>query len=573
MNPLLVGLAVALAPPSSTLPARYFELISEGLRPVEQRLATEPLLDLTAAQQTRGWRHFPSAMLGAAVLYAKRHPTNPRYHDPKMLDLALRAGDLVTAESERGNYEKWPDHHRDTYMWLETYRVLEAQLGEPRRARWRAQLERHVAVLAEETRLRQDFPWYQSPYIRTSPNHYSLWASTTHLAGRVLGNKTWTDLGARVMHRFAADEQSPDGYWGEHSHSGPTPGYDHLTMTAVALYWEHSRDPAALKALRKSTDFHVSFTYPDGTPVDVLNDRNRRWGVSDWGHFGFSNFPDGRRYAAFLASFAQSGTVNLESVGRMAQNALYYRDGTSAPIPQEQQRSMRRMEIPAGIRKTGPWVVCLSGIISTQAVDSQFYLDRQGHMSVFHEKLGLIITGANSKRQPELATFRERHIGQLFHMPISSRLQMGADLDRLSLAYHTFWANLDVPEPREDRAAFRVSITGKGRPPEEAALTLQLVLKAGDDLETAAGKWRLNTERIELTPQQIGGWLRHRGWTLRLDSLARLTWPVYPFNPYANAPETSIEFAVGALTVPLRLKGGGSVRPDEHAIEFALEAQ
>src|SRR5687767_15843253 len=88
MNPLLIGLAVALAPPSSPLPARYFELISEGLRPVEQRLGSEPLLDLTAAQQTRGWRHFPSAMLGAAVLYAKRHPTNPRYRDPKMLDLA-----------------------------------------------------------------------------------------------------------------------------------------------------------------------------------------------------------------------------------------------------------------------------------------------------------------------------------------------------------------------------------------------------------------------------------------------------------------------------------------------------
>src|SRR2546429_4387458 len=43
-----------------------------------------------------------------------------------------------------------------------------------------------------------------------------------------------------------------------------------------------------------------------------------------------------------------------------------------------------------------------SGLISTPAVNSQFYLDRQGHLSVFHNRLGLVITGAGSKRQPEL---------------------------------------------------------------------------------------------------------------------------------------------------------------------------
>jgi len=214
--------------------------------------------------------------------------------------------------------------------------------------------------------------WYQSPYIWTSPNHYSLWASTTHLAGRVFGNKSWEDLGARVMHRFAAEEQSADGYWGEHNHSGPTTGYDYLIMAAVALYWEHSRDKAALAALRRSTDFHKHFTYPDGTPVEMINDRNRYWAVSDWGQFGFSNFPDGRRYAEFLTSFKREESLNLESLGRIAQNALYFHEGPTSPIPQDQPRSVYKMNAPAGIRKAGPWVVCLSGLISTQAVDSQF---------------------------------------------------------------------------------------------------------------------------------------------------------------------------------------------------------
>lgn len=54
---------------------------------------------------------------------------------------------------------------------------------------------------------------------------------------------------AEVEQRLAAEEQTSDGYWGEHSRAGPTPGYDYLTMTAVALYWEHSKDEAALDRL------------------------------------------------------------------------------------------------------------------------------------------------------------------------------------------------------------------------------------------------------------------------------------------------------------------------------------
>jgi hypothetical protein len=34
----------------------------------------------------------------------------------------------------------------------------------------------------------------------------------------------------------------------------------------------------------------------------------------------------------------------------------------------------------------------------------------------------------------------------------------------------------------------------------------------------------------------------------------RLTWPVRPYNPYRNAPETGIEHAVGALTTELEAK-------------------
>ncbi len=561
---LALGILFCAGAAAAELPARYFRLLEAGIAQVEERLAAEPAADLQALEARPGWRHFPSTALVAAVLYAKPHPTNGRHRDPKMLALALRIGDLLVEEHTRGRYATRQDHHRDTYMWLEAYRLLERDLGDERRARWRRALIENLTPLAAEVARRQDYPWYQSPFIGTSPNHYSLWSSTLHLAGRVLGNQEWEKLGARVMRRFAAEEQAPDGYWGEHSRSGPTTGYDYLTATGVALYWEHSKDRAALEALRRSTDFHKYFTYPDGQPVELIDDRRRYVYVSPWAHFGFSHFPDGRRYAEFLTGLYREGQLSLEHLGRIAQDALYFHEGPTAAIPQDQPRYAHQMTVPAGIRKSGPWVICLSGLISTQAVTSQYYLDRQGNLSVFHQKLGLIVTGANSKRQPELATFSEKIGGQVFHLPISSRLQMSEERDRLALAYNRFFSVLEVAPPSDQRVVLRFMITPRGRV-AESQLTLQLCLKAGQTLETGAGrKVLLDTRRIDFGPEDIGGWIRHNGWTLKPDPGARLVWPVYPFNPYADAPETAPERAVGTLSTPL---GSGA-----QEISFVLEA-
>ncbi|MGH9844622.1 MAG: hypothetical protein ACREEM_38365 [Blastocatellia bacterium] len=553
--------------------ATYFRLLEAGTAKVQQRMNENPDAGLKTLEAQPEWRHFPYAILAPAVLYAKRHPHNPRFGDPNMLAFAVRIGDLLASEHEKGVYEPRLDSDWDTHLWLEAYRLLERALGEERRARWAKAIKENIARLVPDARDRLDFPWYHSPFIGTSPNHYAQWAALLMLGGIVFGDREWEQLGKQVLRRFATSEQSPDGFWGEHNRAGPTTGYDYLTLTGVALYYEYSKDPAVVPALRRSTDFHKYYTFLDGTPVDVINDRNRRWGVSAWGQFAFTHFPDGRRYAAFLTGFFKPETLTADQLGRLAQDALYYHEGPSEPAPQDLPRYWRQMTIPAGIRKTGPWQVCLSGIINTQAINSQFYLDRQGHISVFHQRLGLIITGANSKRQPELATFSEKLLGQTVHMPISTRLQMSDERDRLSLAYNTFFSDLYVPAPAENELSLRFVIAGRGRPADDPQLTLQLCLKPGETLETGAGrKLTLGSERMELQPADIGGWIRHHGWRLKVDPAARLVWPIYPHNPYSNSPETEIKYAVGALSVPLRLKAqpGRYVRPNEQEIVFVL---
>ncbi len=539
MFSIFIAEAYGAAVRTADLPGYYFDLMVAEIRAIESQTAPPGS---------------PSIMLAAAILYAREHPANPFHGDQKMLEMALEIGDIVARNSDQDPAEDRQDYEWEIHFWLDAYRLLEARLTPERRDRWRAALERNVRWFAAEAEARIDFPRYQGPFIRTSPNHYALFASTVYLAGRVLKNATWEKLGARVLHRFATEEQTVDGYWGEFTDNGPATGYDYLTMTCVALYWEHSRDTAALEALRRSADFHTYFTWPDGTPVETINGRNRHWGVNAWGHFGFSHWPDGRRYAEFLSRFFTPGSIEIRDLGRLAQNALYYHEGPTASIPQELPQFAHQLKVAAGIRKSAPWFICLSGLFDPPTT-SQFTLDRQAALSIYHEELGMIVTGANSKHQPELGTFIEKADDVVTSVPRSSRLRMTSIGDRLGLAHRRFFAVLEIPPAEPNRLTFRFEITevGQGRM-GDVQLNLQLALKAGESLETAGTKVVLGPTRLELGPDEIGGFIRHHGWTLSVDPTARLIWPVFGFNPYRNAPETELRYAVGLLTMPVTLQ-------------------
>ncbi len=555
----------------SGLPARYFQLLEAGIVRVEKRLNEEPEATLISLEKQPGWKHFPYTILIPALLYSKKHPANKHFGDEKMLQLTLRIGDFLVSEYDKGNYTSRGDNDWDTYMWLEAYRLIENKLGETRRSKWRAILEKEVQVPLPRLARSQDYPWYNAPFIGTSPNHYAIYASTLLVAGHVFNKPEWKKLATKVLHRFCTEEQAADGFWGEQSREGPTIGYDFLTLTQIALYWEYSKDPVALKALRRSTDFHKYYTYPDGTPVETMNDRNRYWGVSMWGHFGFSNFADGRRYAEFLTSFFPKGGDiksyggDLQSLGRVAQNVLYFHEGNVSPIPQDLQHYAHAMKVSAGIRKTGQWVVSYSGLIAPAFSNNNYFLDRQGNFSVFNKKCGLIISGANSKHQPQLATFTDLVDNRSLYMPISSRLQMSDTLDRLGLSYNSFFATLQVPKPLEKQLHFQFTTVHKWGD-GVAELNLQLMLIPGDTLETGAGrKIVLSKDKIELSDQELGGWIKHNVWTLQIPEGMHLSWPVYPFNPYADAPETELEHAIGRLFLPF--KAGNQVIP------FILEVE
>jgi hypothetical protein len=119
--------------------------------------------------------------------------------------------------------------------------------------------------------------------------------------------------------------------------------------------------------------------------------------------------------------------------------------------------------------------------------------------------------------------------------------------------------------------SLRIVTNGRGRPPDDPRLNVQLALRAGEKLETGAGrKITLGEGRIELGPEELGGWIRHNGWRMELDPTARLIWPVRPHNPYSDAPETDLVHAVGRLTIPLTFNSGPYIRPAEQEIELKI---
>ncbi len=557
----------------ASLPDAYFQRLAKWCPVIAKRLRDEPV-SLKQLEATRGWNHLPYNVLSAAVLYTKANAANPFYRTPEMRKLAFDLGYLMSREDRAGTFAPRLDSYRDTYMWLEAYQLLKDELGAERKSLWEQALRRNVSLLIPDIILSRDAAAYTENFIASSPNHLAWWAATVLIAGIYLSDRSWVALGGGVLKRFATTEQNPDGYWGEHNPNAPTGGYNYLSAMAVGVFWEHTQDEDALKALRRAATFHANFTYPDGNLMELFNDRNRYWHISAWGQFAFSHFQDGRGYCELLMGHMDDSEIDLDALGLLAMNALYYHDGPVALPPPSQPSYKHRLSAEAGVRKTGKWVTALSGIIDTPLPRSQWFLDRQVNLSLFHEKAGLIVNGAYSKHQPELATFRESLGNQEWNaQPKGSLLTQHDSEDVLALAFNSFSAEIKLPVPTAEEAIVRVDLSGRG-PAQEAYLTLQLCLQDGQTLTTGTGRTlSVDATRIKLNASDLGGSIQHNGWTLRLKDDATLEWPVYPYNPYRNGPETTLKHAVALLQIPLKLQAPKEhwMQPNERMIELRFQ--
>ncbi|MFC1582080.1 hypothetical protein ACFL4W_00945, partial [Planctomycetota bacterium] len=492
-------------------------------------------------------------MYSLAVLHTA--PESPYHKNKNILNMALRAGDAVRDwQDPQGRVEFIkPDGSRwgMTYMcwtqyhWVETYGLLKDIMDKPRAKRWEKGLTlafNGTAAQINHDKSTHNIPtWHGMALVRAS---------------QIFGRKDWFKAGKAQIMRTAAT-QSPQGYWSE---TGPTTRYNLVYVHSLGLYYYFTKDKAVLTHLKRAIDFHTTFTYPDGAPVETIDGRVKyHAGVAPMGIVGFTVTPAGRAYAAFLA-----GKFSQSSKGSCAPHlaALYahFPEGEWAPIPQEQENYKRLFHGNALVLKKGPWFACLSGY--TPDLDPihesrvRWHMDRTHLISLYHQKAGLIVGGGNSKHHPQFCTFEYWKNNGLHLQPDKIKVgARGTGKAVLKAFYGRDICELVIDLKDNNQAAISVRRMDKN---SKASVRGGFVmkLKPGTYLSKKKDTWKPKINPLESLDFSMRKGndpdIMARDWTLTMPVGSSFSWPVYPFNPYAIDDSASPDQAVAALSIPLK---------------------
>ena len=384
-----------------------------------QKILRRDLEDILSAE-VRGpvdhWGHsnYRHPAFTLCYLYRLDHPANPFRGDEWCAETAMRLIDTFVAAREAERAEKplmeeteWPP-----YAVCYALEVLEGRLGTERVERWRRYVEDWVATSLIE------------PAFFTSPNH-ELWRfRVLYAAGRVLDRSDWCER-ALFFTRQLIHWQTPEGFWEEGVHHGPSMKYNHLALAPLAWLCRASGDEAIGRAAQRLARFMSRFTFPDGTTVGCFDGRQsmspgyfapacpglelapggltliermlgqrRRLGALDdprafdssnwYAYFGIIHFSDACRY--FETVLAQPEAVDpaacsplvLDADGALVENHSTVFDGVAV--------------------RRGAWVAAISGQESdVPKIGSWVYrLERQSRISLWHRRAGVVAGGGHN---------------------------------------------------------------------------------------------------------------------------------------------------------------------------------
>ena len=516
----------------------------------------QPVQDLLATTQM--------AIYPVAFLYANKHPLNPYYNNEQTLKSVLAEGDYLAAYKP---VSFWPLSDWILHSWLSAMEQLGDKLDPERRARWSAAIEHWIKYYVEYLEMSRGKRLFTAVQLGTSPNHYSYYLASVMKAGEVLGHPQWRDM-AREQFANLVRSQNPDGFWAEHD--GPVNRYSWMTMQGVGLYYEMTRDPEAIEAIRRGKDFLLGFTYPDGSAVSVIDERNRYApGLSaTHGLLGLGHIADGRRFCRLTAEKMAAGAddeegygLSMESLSNLADAYHYWEPGPEAAVPWDSENYDRVLVSGARLMRRGDWVVTLSGIISPPWEGNQYFLDRYTYLEVWNRRTGLVIGGGLTKGQPQIATLlMQPSNGGDYFWPRESRIVADGDSMTLELSLDHFRAKLITRILNNDELVLHVHFIETSPPilwPNRYECNLQLQVKAGQQLTMADGEHVLGREKATIWEPAVGGKVETDKWVLEVPA-GRSSFR-FPFMPYFNYDVDGIGgpgSAVGILSTASRIDQG-----------------
>ncbi len=237
-------------------------------------------------------------------------------------------------------------------------------------------------------------------------------ATGVYLAGQLLHHNDWCAAASKYLRRIAG-AQDKDGFWTEHL--GPVMNYNFVYVDALGLYYGMSHDKEVFPALEHAANYHANFVYPDGTPVETVDERNGYENSVPFGNVGFTFSDVGRGYllSQYLKRKSRSEPAPVDAIASIA---IYGQDGPVTRPDANANAQYIMGNNDALTARNGPWFLCLSAYHADLST-SRWIQDRQNFLSLFHEKTGLLIGGGNSKLTPLWSTFTAGDTSLLFHKP------------------------------------------------------------------------------------------------------------------------------------------------------------
>ncbi|MCC7494059.1 MAG: hypothetical protein IT204_17000 [Fimbriimonadaceae bacterium] len=492
-----------------------------------------------------------------AVAWSLQDPANPHYHSDRLLQVIAKGGEALTQDQDPQG--RWTFRKKDgstwgqiympwTYSrWIRAYQLVGEALPAASREVWERGLRLGFrGILA-----------YMDDPVHNIPCHHAM---GLYLAGQAFAEPTWCEAARGMMQRVVAT-QDPAGFWSEHL--GPVIGYNEVYVDALGIYYAASRDAAVLPALERAARFHSNVLWPDGSTVAAIDERQIYHAGREIGNVGFSWTAAGRGYLAQqTAPYLPPGkVVNADWAAAMLRFG-----GAGSGQPPAAAGDRGRAVIgsdQAVVQRHRPWAWCLSGY-ACEPLNSRWIQDRQNLLDVYHDDLGLVAGGGNTKLQPYWSTFTVGDPELLAHRSGDTAPNFRP---AIGLAWYPTTARLDLADaasttwagavggvscgltvaPRDDSLAVTWRAAGAGRRVEAH---LPLLPRKGR-LQLADGRaLRLDDADLRLGPADLAAGFTYAGLRVTVPPGASLRWPVRQHDPYKKDGSSGLTTARLVLTLP-----------------------
>ena len=496
-----------------------------------------------------------------AAAWAIEDPANPWHHSDEVLGVIAKGGEaLVDEMDETGKWifrkkdnSTWgPIHMPWTYSrWIRAYALVRDTLPDASREKW------EQGLLLGFTGIRK----YADGGVHNIPAHHAM---ALYIAGDCFENEEWKAAATAYMARVV-DEQNAGGYWSEHF--GPVVGYNEVYIDALGTYYHFSKDPVVLEALERSARFHSSVLWPDGSSVPCIDERQVYHAGVDAGNVGFSWTPEGRGYLLKQVPAYSDNGAKLINADYAASMLLYGGSGESVvPASSGDEGTVLLGDNDAIIQRRKPWQWAFSGYACTPP-DNRWIQDRQNLVDVYHDELGLVVGGGNTKIQPYWSTFTVGDPSLLRHTPgdespdFTPEIELLWTPDAATLSNEGSSTAMDLRYGETDcrvEAAIR----------DDASLLLTYRAPAGrnveghvpllyreEDLQTAGGDTvQLEDKEMVLEATAVGGHIVYGQLKVTMPAGTLLRWPARQHNPYKKDGSSSLGAAKLVLVLPFKEK-------------------